>query len=865
MTTLLRILLCGLVVLAPWLCGAVTARPHFLLGAVLIGIALAQFIQNLFRTSNPRSLGIPTALFVPIGFLLIGGWQLFPWGDWNPLAGLHSTPLSDLIPALVATPEFSGFARGLRTLSPNSTQLILAQIALVTLAFWLSFELFEDSSSRRWLYLTLALNGLAVAGFGIAQQLTWNGKLFWTIPLRYGGSPFGPFVNRNNGAGYLLLTFACAIASLMAAWFPFGLGRTPVRSGPWRARLSGLLLRLMGNLTPAVLLSAFAVAVIAIGILASLSRAGVVGLLAAVLVLIPAMNRWKTHMLVLVVALVSLAYAGLIGLGQIERIAERLESTKNMSAALQGRVEHWKEITSLIQDFPTTGSGWGTYSLVNPVYVTRSQDTWFQHAENQYIEILAEAGVAGLGLFLAGFLLITYASARALRDDQDGRLLATGLCGLLSTAAISTISLTDFSLSIGSIVFTFAVLAGSVYASYAKTRGVSHWIFVATGRPHWRFLVSVGLLLTSGLALDWVRAVAEVETVVNAIPLGSASPTLETPECDKIIARLYVQKIRHPQQPEIYAALGELYIYRYRRMMYDELRQQPEAKALDSRPLWATTHLERLDAVITDLRVNGDSIEEQHLREHPAVQQNLPLAWNALNECLQLNPLHRGVSMPHAWLTHILNESSTPAARDLAMFVGTSDAEVLFQTGLLSQRISDPESNVRSWKRCLEISDRWSTKVWNEATLTRDESETLTLYPDRLGSLLAIAELPSSLKVRREILARCKRIASKDPQTTALSMAQLYVLLDDFPHAADAYMTAIQASPYDIELRLEASVILERAGRMEDARIVVGVARALAPARRDAKDRFEWLIARERENEKTTPENGNSLRLPPNR
>ena len=73
MTTILRVLLCGLVVVAPWWCGAVTASPHFYLGAVLIGLAMVRFIQNLFPTSEPRSAGIPLFLMMPLGFLALAG------------------------------------------------------------------------------------------------------------------------------------------------------------------------------------------------------------------------------------------------------------------------------------------------------------------------------------------------------------------------------------------------------------------------------------------------------------------------------------------------------------------------------------------------------------------------------------------------------------------------------------------------------------------------------------------------------------------------------------------------------------------------------------------------------------------------
>ena len=858
--------MCGLVVVAPWLCGAVTARPQFFLAVGLVAIALIRFVQRLFQSSGPGAAGIPTVMIVAVGWIAIGVWQLSPSGIQNPLIHLKSATFADFLPRLLASPDLSGFALGLHTLSPDSTRLMLAQMGLALLAFWLSFEIFEDVDGRRWLYWALAINGLAMSGFGIAQQLTWNGKLFWAITLRDGGSPFGPFVNRNNGAGYLLLTFACAFASLIAAWFPFGMGQVSTRAEPSRSRLSGWLLRLLGHLTPGVMFSFLAIAAIAIGILASLSRAGAVAMVACMFILIPALNRWKTGVVVLLVAFAGLAYGGILWVGKDDKISHRLETLKDLSVALKGRIDHWQEVEPLIKDFPRTGTGLGTYQLVNPVYLSRNQGAWYQHAENQYLETLAEAGFPGLALFVIGLLLIVYASARSIRSDQEGRQLASGLCGLLSVTAMLTISLTDFSLSIGSIVLTFCVITGAVYAPFSKSRRVSIFILFANQRPVWRLLVGPVLLLTSGLAFYQIHSVAEVEVVVDAIPRPADLPTLETPECDEILSQLNTLGVRYPLQPEIFAAAGELRVYRYRRMMYDDILSQSHTQTdPERRKIWALTHLERLDAALNRLRAGGDPDSALRLLESGEIRQNLPKALADFNRCLLLNPLQRGLSMPRVWVSHILGEPAAPSARDFAMFVGASDPDILFQLGQLSEHRGDAAETSRCWKRCLEISDKWATVIWDQATLTRDESETYSLYPQRLDCLLAIVSLPRDLQIKREILASCNAIVAADPTISPVLIARLSVELQDLPRAADAYLAAIRLAPRDIVLRLEASEILEKAGRVKEAREVVGFALALAPGHRQVKKRFEDLISAERASSKSAQDRENSLDYPKNR
>lgn len=95
------------------------------------------------------------------------------------------------------------------------------------------------------------------------QRLTWNGQLYWMIPLPFpGGEPFASFWNRNHAAGYLNLCFA-AVAGLMVA----GIRRSP---DEWWRPTVGRHPTVRAGL---VLVS---LAVITLGIVATASRGGII-------------------------------------------------------------------------------------------------------------------------------------------------------------------------------------------------------------------------------------------------------------------------------------------------------------------------------------------------------------------------------------------------------------------------------------------------------------------------------------------------------------------------------------------------------------------------------------------------------------
>src|SRR5262249_35463873 len=102
----------------------------------------------------------------------------------------------------------AGFAA--ESICPSSTRVELARLVMAMIALYLGAVLFANSESQLWLWVCLAVNGGALALFGIARQRSWDGKLLWSVPFVLGGQPFASYVNRNNAAGYLNLCLAAA-------------------------------------------------------------------------------------------------------------------------------------------------------------------------------------------------------------------------------------------------------------------------------------------------------------------------------------------------------------------------------------------------------------------------------------------------------------------------------------------------------------------------------------------------------------------------------------------------------------------------------------------------------------------------------
>jgi O-antigen ligase len=307
-------------------------------------------------------------------------------------------------------------------------QLLLAMLILVFLAAQ-TFRTLAEWRNFAWFVMILAF---LVAGLGILQHLTFNGKLYWFREMRYGGIPFGPYVNRNHFAGFLELVLPMSLVPLL-------LGR--VR----RERL------IIVGILAIIPLSA---------LLLSASRGGIIGLAAelAFLMLVLVLRRAGGRHVVIGGTVVLLALLTVSWLGVSEILArfsklQTLEVTENKRSSM--RHGAWR----IFVDHPVLGTGLGTLQQVYPPYETLYDGKIVNHAHNDYLEALAETGLAG-GLCCAWFVGALFLRGLGFLQSGDASFANTlRLCGFTACWGLLVHSLVDFNLHIPSNLLLFLLMS----------------------------------------------------------------------------------------------------------------------------------------------------------------------------------------------------------------------------------------------------------------------------------------------------------------------------------------------------------------------------------------------------------------------
>ncbi|HSD28353.1 MAG TPA: O-antigen ligase family protein, partial [Vicinamibacteria bacterium] len=352
---------------------------------------------------------------------------------------------------------------------------------------------------------------------------------------------FGPFVSKNHFAGWI------AMATLLVAGLALGLAdRARGRGDDWTAdaRAGGVVLGVVAALA------------MALGGMASLSRGGTIALAAggACFVALIFFRRragresGRAQRLRRAGPWSSLVLAGVLGSILVALVPpEAHERMRSLSGA-SFRLDTWRDSLRLASSSPVLGHGLGSFHDAYPRFKHGHEIVRVEHAENDYVETLAETGGTGLALALLGAAFLLAAAGRGLANAPDRAVRGIGTGAVAALAALAVHSVVDFNLRIPSN----AALAALAAATAAGAAGV---------RP--RPLPRAGALALAAVTLGVLAAVLLlperpwVAARQEAMQAASASaPAVRRLRLERAEAALERLLERRPAQAESWLLLG---------------------------------------------------------------------------------------------------------------------------------------------------------------------------------------------------------------------------------------------------------------------------------------------------------------------
>jgi putative inorganic carbon (HCO3(-)) transporter len=350
---------------------------------------------------------------------------------------------------------------------PDTTRgaLFLATALLIHVA---AVAVLDQREARERLRRVVAVLGLAISLVAILQLGAGARRIYGLFEPQEPGLVFGPFVNRNHFAGYMLMVVPTCLALLAHAWRRYDerVGEAPNS----RRRL----LALTSAQGTALLYAAIPVSVSISALVATTSRGALTAFAASLALAALGLRRRERGVPVWAIALAFAAMA--VSWFGFERLEIRFQ---NAAADAPGRTLVWRDALHRMDGRWLRGAGFNAFASAmsgatpwalplgaeawpseiegarragRPAGTRVAEGvaglTWYREAHNDYLQVLVETGVLGLALAL-------WAAVEVLAAARRDPWLIMAMSGILMHSTV------DFDLQIPAIGVLFVVLAAS--------------------------------------------------------------------------------------------------------------------------------------------------------------------------------------------------------------------------------------------------------------------------------------------------------------------------------------------------------------------------------------------------------------------
>lgn len=380
-----------------------------------------------------------SSLQVPlIGFVLIGLIQLLPLGSVT--SGLN-------VPSAAAL-----------SLDPYSTRFFTCKL-VVYVTYFAACLIFINSEKRlkKVVYFVIIF-AAGMALYGILQRLA-NPEGIYGLREASGAIPFGPFVNQHHFATFMQMAGGLAMGLL----YGYKVAKEKI------------------------ILLATAVVVMGVATVSTGSRGGLLGFL-SVVAFVTLLNffsgRWSgekrsgksVQRNVAIgaagIALIVVIFGVVLLIGGNDSLFRGLGVVQADQDISTGRLHFWPIALKIFVEHPILGAGFESFGVAFTRHDTLSGQFRVEQAHNEYLQTLADAGLAGF-LCLAAFIFLLFKEGLKTVAGADGFRSEAAIGALAGCLGVLIHSFFDFPLRTPSNAFFFLMICAIATVSISSQVRVS--------------------------------------------------------------------------------------------------------------------------------------------------------------------------------------------------------------------------------------------------------------------------------------------------------------------------------------------------------------------------------------------------------
>lgn len=351
--------------------------------------------------------------------------------------------------------------------------------------------------------------------YGIFQTYSGSNHIWWFSKVSYLEDVTGTYINRNHFASFM------GMALILAVSYSFsfkGIGFTGKSN--FRKKISNFLVNQQSFGKKLLALSSGVV--IGFGLILSASRAGILsataGLFFISVFFLLKKNQRRNGLIVFAVFFFIVLLALFIG---AEHTWYRFEELGN---SFDVRKRYTETTLQLFRNFITFGVGVGNFRYAYPRYQNAQEGySFIEYAHNDWIQFLAEAGIIGFILFLAGITYYFYRIPSLLKKTESPYHVALGIVPLAAIVMLGIHSYSDFNLHIPANFLTLFAIVAIGYSSlklkenFEETSSVQYYCLPLKGKGLFFLSLYAFLILSAGCwSIRHFMAEAHCNTVYNS-------------------------------------------------------------------------------------------------------------------------------------------------------------------------------------------------------------------------------------------------------------------------------------------------------------------------------------------------------------